>query len=97
MKFVLLLVLAVIAWRLFFKRWPWQPGWKTPQSRDVENARELLGVDSGASRQDIIDAHRRRMAVIHPDRGGRNEDVHQANAARDILLGQRTITNQEQI
>jgi DnaJ homolog subfamily C member 19 len=31
-------------------------------------------------------AHRRLIARIHPDRGGSTEQVHEANAARDLLL-----------
>jgi hypothetical protein len=26
--------------------------------------------------------------MVHPDRGGSNSQVHEANAARDILLGE---------
>jgi DnaJ family protein C protein 19 len=40
--------------------------------------------DAGAS--EIADAHRRRIARVHPDRGGSNDQVHEANAARDLLL-----------
>ncbi|MFM6831362.1 MAG: molecular chaperone DnaJ, partial [Novosphingobium sp.] len=29
---------------------------------------------------------RRLIAQVHPDRGGSNEAVHEANAARDLLL-----------
>lgn len=87
MKFLWLLVLAVVAWRLLAGRWPWRSGAEALKSRARERARVLLGVQPGASRQEIIEAHRRLVATVHPDRGGRNEDVHEANAARDILLG----------
>ena len=30
--------------------------------------------------------YRRLIAIVHPDRGGTNDQVHEANAARDILL-----------
>jgi curved DNA-binding protein CbpA len=46
----------------------------------------LLGVAPDASREQIIEAHRRLIAMVHPDRGGTNEAVHEANAARDLLL-----------
>ncbi len=39
-----------------------------------------------ASRAEIIEAHRRLVAMVHPDRGGTNDQVHEANAARDLLL-----------
>ena len=90
MKLLWLLALACIAWRLIKGRCPWQakplPG---PSFADVHastQARALLGVDEGASRRDILDAHRRVVAQVHPDRGGSNEKVHEANAARDLLL-----------
>ncbi len=49
-------------------------------------ARTLLGVAPGADRKAVLEAHRRRLAAVHPDRGGSNEAVHAANAARDTLL-----------
>jgi curved DNA-binding protein CbpA len=52
----------------------------------VFHARKLLGVESGATRQDIIEAHRRLIVLIHPDKGGTNGQVHEANSARDLLL-----------
>ena len=87
MKFLWLLALAIIAWRLFVGRWPWQPGARTLNMRAQKRARALLGVSPAASREEILEAHKRLIALVHPDRGGRNEDVHEANAARDILLG----------
>ncbi|MFD1958545.1 hypothetical protein ACFSHP_04480 [Novosphingobium panipatense] len=39
-------------------------------------------------RRRILEAHRRRVAQVHPDRGGSSEQVHEANAARDLLLSQ---------
>jgi curved DNA-binding protein CbpA len=49
-------------------------------------ARNLLGVRPDANHAEIIEAHRRLLAMVHPDRGGTNEQVHEANAARDLLL-----------
>lgn len=46
----------------------------------------MLGVDRAARREAIIEAHRRLIARVHPDRGGSNGAVHAANAARDLLL-----------
>lgn len=88
MKFVLLLVLAVLAFRLFVGRWPWEPGTAAGRSRARVQAQVLLGVQDGASRDDILEAHKRLVAVVHPDRGGTNEQVHEANSARDLLLGE---------
>jgi chromosome partitioning protein len=45
-----------------------------------------LGVAKTARRETIIEAHRALLALVHPDRGGSSEQVHEANAARDLLL-----------
>ena len=90
LKLLWLIALACIAWRVLKGRWPWQ---KKPQIRQtfaLAHAREVLGVPVGAGRKDILEAHRRRLAVVHPDRGGSSEQVHEANAARDMLLAELT-------
>jgi len=77
-------------------RWPWQPSAVALNRKAHMQARRLLGVAADASRNDIIEAHKRLIAVVHPDRGGSNEDVHAANAARDILLGNPANLSEEQ-
>jgi len=98
MKLLWLIALACIAWRLIKGRWPWQGlGQALGQGKPLRGpsftelhasaqARALLGVDERADRREILDAHRRVVAKVHPDRGGTNEKVHEANAARDLLL-----------
>lgn len=68
-------------------RWPWDL-LRLPPTREqaISLARALLGVGAGASREEVVEAHRRIIAVVHPDRGGTKEQVHEANAARDLLL-----------
>lgn len=78
-------VLAVIVWKMASGRWPWESKTST-RSQAVFRARKLLGVRAGADRVEIIEAHRRLLAMVHPDRGGTNEQVHEAQAARDLLL-----------
>ncbi|WP_461534668.1 DnaJ domain-containing protein [Spongorhabdus nitratireducens] len=56
------------------------------QVMTVEEARELLGVDEQASRQDIIDAHRKLISKVHPDKGGTSGLAARLNQARDCLL-----------
>lgn len=94
MKLLWLIALACIAWRVFSGRWPWQPklraGSKAPSFAQAQ-ARAVLGLGAGAGRKEILDAHRRRLAAVHPDRGGSNEQVHEANAARDLLLAALTV------
>ncbi|HEY6869707.1 MAG TPA: molecular chaperone DnaJ [Novosphingobium sp.] len=72
-------------------RWPWElAGWelggRSARSAAEARARALLGVSPRANRTEIIEAHKRLVAMVHPDRGGTGEQVHEANAARDLLL-----------
>lgn len=95
-KFLLILVLACVIWRHFTGRWPWQAKALTKptgkensgSASEIAQARILLGVQPDAGRRDILEAHRKRLTAVHPDRGGSNEQVHEANAARDALLAQ---------
>jgi len=92
MKFILFIALALLALRLFLGRWPWELGKPRLRSgvseQEMSQAKILLGVRDGARREDIIEAHKRLVAMVHPDRGGTNEQVHEANSARDLLLGE---------
>ncbi|MET0588224.1 MAG: J domain-containing protein [Novosphingobium sp.] len=85
-KFLWLIAIAVFAWRLFVGRWPWESGKIVARQRAETQARNLLGVRRGAARDEIIEAHRRLITQVHPDRGGTAGQVHEANDARDVLL-----------
>ena len=91
-KLLWIALLLSVACRLFIGRWPWQLLSGSARSsgglqkQALIQARALLGVREQASREDIIEAHRRLVAMVHPDRGGTNEQVHEANSARDLLL-----------
>ena len=96
MKLLWLLVLAVLACRLVLGRWPWQLLARgSARGAALARARRLLGVAPGAGRGEIIEAHRRLISTVHPDRGGRNEDAHAANEARDMLLDNLPRESQE--
>lgn len=53
-------------------------------------AREVLGVNEDASREEISAAHRRLIQRLHPDRGGTAGIASRINEARDTLLGRRS-------
>ena len=85
-----LLIIALIlslGVKLIFGRWPWEylRGQSTRQQA-IFKARKLLAVPANASHAEIMEAHKRLITMVHPDRGGTNEQVHEANAARDLLL-----------
>lgn len=89
-KLILLLAAASLGCKLLTGRWPWQFILPPSRSAAEQHARALLGVARLASREEIIEAHRRLISQVHPDRGGTAGQVHEANAARDLLLGQLT-------
>lgn len=93
LKFAVLLALACIVWRWALGQWPWDGlrgglGSSPSRRQALARARALLNVDDGASRDQILSAHKRLIARVHPDRGGNSAAVHEANDARDLLLAQ---------
>ncbi|MFC4257038.1 molecular chaperone DnaJ [Altererythrobacter xixiisoli] len=84
-RLLFFLAVGVIAWKMFTGHWPWQRR-ISARSRELAQARQLLSVGVQASRTDILAAHRRLIALVHPDRGGTSAQVHAADAARDMLL-----------
>jgi hypothetical protein len=86
-RLLVLAAILLIGYRLYSGRWPWQKR-VSARKQALYNARRLLGVEENAGRTVIIAAHKRLVALVHPDRGGTNRQVHEANDARDLLLGQ---------
>ena len=95
-KLLFFAVIAVIGWKMVTGRWPWEPK-RAARAQAVFRARKLLGVSATSSREDILAAHKRLMAMVHPDRGGTSGQVHEANAARDILLDELPYDPPEEI
>lgn len=72
----------------------WRSARNSDRSRPVghheitkDEAYQVLGLRPGASRDAIIQAHRRLMQKLHPDRGGSDYLAAEINRAKEILLG----------
>ena len=52
----------------------------------VPQALQILGLERDATREAIVDAHRRLIQKLHPDRGGSSYLAAQINRAKDMLL-----------
>jgi hypothetical protein len=78
--------------RLYQQNKPGQQQAQTPpprgkQAMSVEEAMEVLGLKPGYNDEDVVQAHRRMMQKVHPDRGGSDYLAAQINKAKDTLLG----------
>lgn len=56
-------------------------------SMTADEAYEVLGLDAGASAEDVKEAHHRLMLKMHPDQGGSTYLASKINQAKDLLLG----------
>ena len=63
-----------------------RPNRPQPGAMTRSQALEILGLTGNPNRAEIIDAHRRLMLKVHPDRGGSNYLAQQLNEAKRVLL-----------
>ncbi len=90
-KALVLLALVALVARWLTGRWPWAY-LSSLSARDrkttgaMNGARRLLEVTRNATPAEIREAHRRKAAIAHPDRGGSTAALQELNAARDLLL-----------
>jgi len=51
-----------------------------------DEAYEVLGLQKGASREDVVRSHRTLMKKLHPDHGGSTDLAARVNEAKDVLM-----------
>lgn len=89
--------LAGVAWSLMtgIRLWPaGRPDHDAPPPRERPSgtitrteALRVLGLQEGASEDDIRAAHRKLIISNHPDKGGSDYLASKINEAKDVLLG----------
>ena len=89
LKWLVVAVVIWAAWKLFAKPRAKPAPRAAADTLPHRQARTLLDVGADADEQAIREAHRRKVAAVHPDRGGSSELTRELNAARDLLLAAR--------
>lgn len=62
---------------------------RTSGTMDRAEALAMLGLEEGATEDQVNEAYKRLMGMLHPDRGGTNYLAQKLNQARDLLRGKK--------
>ena len=74
-------------WREHVQRDAGAAGWRTASGKMTEHeAYQVLGIQPGASLDEVSRAHRALMKKLHPDQGGTTYLAARINEAKDVLL-----------
>ncbi len=77
-------------WLMFVSSRQGHAGPETPKSNSsgmtIQQAYQVLGLKSGCTEKEIIQAHKRLMIKVHPDKGGSDFLAAQLNTAKSVLL-----------
>ncbi len=63
-----------------------QSGDHNSTEMSLQEAWEILGLSPGSSREEVLKAHKRMIARMHPDKGGSNYLASKINQAKELLL-----------
>lgn len=80
MKLIAFVALALVLWYL------WTRFRASTSAMTVDEAARTLEIGLDATPEEVIAAHKRLIAKVHPDAGGSADLAARVNRARDVLL-----------